>query len=125
MCLLERALSWDENHIVCNAISHRDPGNPLRNGNSLPAVCGIEYAGQAIALHASLTGTGGNPGLLAGARDVELFTSRLDDITGELTIRAEKLALESGLALYQFSIYSVNRELLRGRLAVVFNAERA
>ncbi|MGH8751626.1 MAG: hydroxymyristoyl-ACP dehydratase [Burkholderiales bacterium] len=125
MCLLERALSWDENHIVCAAISHRDPANPLRSGDILPAVCGIEYAAQAMALHASLSGAGGKPGLLARARDVELNTARLDEFAGELTIRAEKLALENELALYRFSIFSGPRELLRGRLAVMLGAARA
>jgi len=29
MCLLNRVLKWDSKGIVCEAVSHRDKGNPL------------------------------------------------------------------------------------------------
>lgn len=125
MCLLDQALGWDETHIICSAVSHRDRNNPLRHGNSLPAVCGIEYAAQAMALHASLTETSSKHGLLAGVREVVLLAERLDDIPGELTIRAGKIAAEGEIALYQFSISAGDRELLRGRLAAAFTMERS
>ena len=30
MCLLNAALEWDERRIVCEAMSHNQPDNPLR-----------------------------------------------------------------------------------------------
>jgi predicted hotdog family 3-hydroxylacyl-ACP dehydratase len=59
MCLLDRLESWDNESIVCVAVSHRDPGNPLRSHECLPAVGGVEYAAQAMALHGSLLATPG------------------------------------------------------------------
>ncbi len=37
MCLLDRVIEWDEQHIVCEAVSHRDPRNPLRDAGRLGA----------------------------------------------------------------------------------------
>src|SRR5579885_815973 len=54
MCLLETVESWDSRVVLCTAASHRDPNHPLRDDSMLPAVCGIEYAGQAIAVHCGL-----------------------------------------------------------------------
>lgn len=123
MCLLDSVESWDETQIVCHAASHADPANPLRDGERLPAVCGIEYAAQAMAVHGGLLARdrGGKPaaGFLASARDVVLHVERLDDIPGMLTVRAEKLAGEGGRMLYQFRISGDGRELLSGRAAVV------
>ncbi|MGH8744548.1 MAG: hydroxymyristoyl-ACP dehydratase [Burkholderiales bacterium] len=124
MCLLDQVLVWDETHIICSAVSHRDRNNPLRTGNSLPAICGIEYAAQAMALHASLTEISNKHGLLAGVRDVALFAENLDDIPGKLTVRVEKIVAEGEKALYQFDILAGDRELLRGRLAAAFTIYR-
>ncbi|MCK7498102.1 MAG: hypothetical protein MZW92_50905 [Comamonadaceae bacterium] len=55
MCLLERLESFDAEAIRCRARSHRDADNPLRSNGQLHAVCGVEYAAQAMALHATLT----------------------------------------------------------------------
>ena len=54
MCLLERVETWDGESITCIASSHRDADNPLRANGRLHAVCGVEYAAQAMALHGSL-----------------------------------------------------------------------
>ena len=122
MRLLHRVLSWDETRIVCTAVSHLAPDNPLRDNAMLPALCGVEYAAQAMALHGSLVGMGNKAGLLASLRDVVLAVPRLDDISGELTICAEKLLAEGERVLYQFTILSGSRELVSGRAAVVFTA---
>lgn len=120
MCLLERALEWDETNIVCSAVSHRDPANPLRENGVLPAVCGIEYVAQAMALHGSLLGLNVGAGVLAGVRELVLSVEQLDDCSGQLDIRAEKLLVQQQLALYRFTLRAGARELLRGRAAVAF-----
>ena len=51
MCLLSGVREADAARIVCVATSHRDGDNPLRRHDMLPAVCGIEYASQAMAIH--------------------------------------------------------------------------
>ena len=54
MCLLEEVLGCDEDAIACRATSHRDPANPLRTAAGLPAIMGVEYAAQAVAVHGAV-----------------------------------------------------------------------
>jgi predicted hotdog family 3-hydroxylacyl-ACP dehydratase len=127
MCLLDRVLHWSETEIVCRAVSHRDPANPLCHDRVLPAHTGIEYGAQAMAAHGALTGgmTAGAIGYLAAARDVQLQVRRLDDIADELEVRCEKLLAEGGRLLYRFAVCAGGRELVDGRLTVVLRGERA
>jgi predicted hotdog family 3-hydroxylacyl-ACP dehydratase len=121
MCLLEEVLEWNDEVIACRAVSHRDPANPLRGASGLSAVVGVEYAGQAVAVHGGLTNKSGKPrvGYLAALRDVVCLVERLDTEPGDLTVRATKVAAEGGRLLYDFRIDSGGRELVKGRLSVV------
>ena len=120
MCLLEEVLEWDENAISCRATSHRDAGNPLRGGIGLPAIMGVEYAAQAVAVHGSITSNSeSKKGYLASLRDVVCSVKALDTESDDLVVHATRLAAESGRLLYDFRIDAGGRELLRGRLSVV------
>lgn len=125
MCLLDRLLRWDATHIECRAVSHRDAGNPLRGDEGLPAVCAIEYAAQAMALHGGLSapeGSAPRPGYIASVRNVQSQVSRLDDIDGELVVTAERLAGDASQVLYAFEVADERgRSLVTGRAAVVLN----
>ena len=93
MCLLRQVLHWNEQEILCQADSHRDPAHPLLAGGRLGAACGVEYAAQAMALHgALLSEQRGVPrprrGLLVSVRGVTLHVPRLDDVAGEITVAA-------------------------------------
>ncbi len=62
MCLLDAVIAWDATTIACLASSHRTPANPLAVRGRLEAVCGVEYAAQAMALcMASWRAVGGVP----------------------------------------------------------------
>lgn len=125
MCLLDGVLQWDERRIVCRAVSHRDPANPLRVAGTLPAACGIEYGAQAMAVHGALLASDGAPlgrGLLASVRSVELRAARLDDVPGVLQVSAERIGGEGEHILYAFRVAGEARELLAGRAAVVLAA---
>jgi len=120
MVLLDRALAWDENSIACSAGSHRDPDNPLRRRGGLFAVCGAEYAAQAMALHGALRdGTASRPGLLASLRSVKLYADRLDTIPGDLTVAAECLLRRPDGFIYGISLSGAGRLLLEGQASVV------
>ena len=127
MCLLEQVLTWDATRIRCRATSHRLAGNPLRAGGRLGAVCGVEYAGQAMAVHgaivASVAGSRAPPGYLASVRSLVLHVSRLDDLPEDLIASAERVAGDEATALYQFAVSSAGRELLTGRAGIVFGAQ--
>ena len=124
MCLLDGVLSWDRNRIRCIARSHRDPDNPLRHAGRLAALCGVEYASQAMAVHGGLTGGGTRPaaGYLASLRDLACRVERLDDLVDDLIIEAENLTGEGSRVIYAFSVTAAGRELLNGRAAVVIDA---
>lgn len=125
MCLLEEVLSIDEQNITCRAASHRDAAHPLRESGILPAVCGVEYAAQAMAVHGAMMGHARvATGVLAAVRDLTLNVERLDDIADDLIVNARKLAGESGWLLYEFTLHAGTRELLRGRATVVLNQEK-
>jgi predicted hotdog family 3-hydroxylacyl-ACP dehydratase len=119
MCLLHEVLEADGERILARAISHRDRSHPLREGETLPALCGVEYAAQAMAVHGALRQGAAQPGMLAALRDVELAVTRLDDIPGDLTVEARCVRNESGRLLYQFWIRADERLLLHGRAMVV------
>ena len=151
MCLLESLLRWDADELECAIVNHADAAHPLReavegsSGESgergergepgepgergetiLPAPCAIEYAAQAMALHASLNGAAGSaptPGFLASARDVRLHVDRLDTAAGPLRVHARRLAGDERQAMYRFALHDAQgRALVEGRATVVLNS---
>jgi predicted hotdog family 3-hydroxylacyl-ACP dehydratase len=129
MCLLDGVLSWDASRIACVTASHLQAGNPLRRAGRLGILCGVEYAAQAMALHASLPGDGetGTPrrGFLASLRAVSCHTDRLDLVPGALTVEAECLLGEAERMIYRFVVRHGDRVLLEGRAAVALAADVA
>ncbi|WP_246089266.1 hotdog family protein [Paraburkholderia guartelaensis] len=129
MCLLDAVQSWDETHIRCIATSHRDPHNPLRSRGRLAAVCGVEYAAQAMAVHGALLGAldgaeAGRPrvGFLASVRTVVAHIERLDTLAAPLAIEAERVSGSGNTILYGFTVRGEGRVLLTGRAAVMLDA---
>ncbi|MCK8784928.1 hypothetical protein M0638_11100 [Roseomonas sp. NAR14] len=123
MCLLDRVLRWDEAGIECASVSHRDPGNPLRRAGMLPAVCGIEYALQAMAAHGALRASAPQPaGYLSSLRGVSVAAARLDDVEGPLAVGAAVLASESRGFIYRFDVHGAGRLLLSGQAAIILAA---
>lgn len=121
MNLLDAIVAWDPLTVHAVATGHRDPHNPLRCAGELPIACGIEYAAQAAAAHGALvSGAPSGPGLLASARGVAFHVRRLDDIAGDLAIRAEQVGVGAGGVIYGFEVTSDGRALLAGRLTVAF-----
>jgi predicted hotdog family 3-hydroxylacyl-ACP dehydratase len=127
MCLLDRIDTWNAQGIRCTAVSHRAPQNPLRAHGRLGAVCGIEYAVQAMAAHGALLAAPAAPpraGYLTSVREVELHVARLDDIDAELIVAAELLCGNDNTVLYEFNVSTLGNLLLSGRVTVVLDAAR-
>jgi predicted hotdog family 3-hydroxylacyl-ACP dehydratase len=130
MCLLDGVVSWNSTGVQCHSSTHRDLTNPLRAHGRLAAVCGIEYAAQAMAVHGALiasriTTSPRNTavtGYLASVRNVALYASRLDDIEADLIASAELVTGSEHTVLYDFSVSAGDRVLLAGRATIVFNA---
>lgn len=127
MCLLDCVEAWNEERIQCRAISHHEADNPLRSNDKLSAVCGIEYAAQAMAVHGALLAPEDSSiaraGFLVSVRGTKLHVLRLDDIAADLTIEATCISRGENNILYQFKVSAENRLLLEGRAAVVLDAD--
>lgn len=121
MVLLESVLACDPLTLRARAISHRDPGNPLRRGGALSAATGAEYAAQAAAVHGALSAGGATRlGFLAMIRDLHWTRDRIDAVPGDLDIHVELVSAQSDSTLYDFTLDARSEPLLRGRLAVFF-----
>ncbi|HXZ02382.1 MAG TPA: hypothetical protein VEI03_20470 [Stellaceae bacterium] len=128
MCLLDRVLRWDEASIRCLSLRHRAADNPLRRASGLAAICGIEFAAQAMAVHGRLAGDAARApraGYLASLRDVTWREERLDLLADALVIDARRLAGDERQALYRFALACAGREVLSGRAAVVLDLPSA
>ena len=121
MCLLAGVEDWNDSGIHCIAVSHRDMHNPLRSHDRLPAVCGVEYAAQAMALHGALLtadDAGPSMGFLASVRDLRLAIARLDTVADDLHIHATRLSGSADGFIYEFTLQARAATLLSGRVAV-------
>jgi predicted hotdog family 3-hydroxylacyl-ACP dehydratase len=127
MRLIDEVIDWNADGIRCRTRSHRDLDNPLRSGDGLPAVHGIEYGAQAAALHGVLTGAiDDGPGLMLGAvRDLHLLVDSLDAITEPLTLTA-RVELRSGVnAIYSIAVAGADQRCIEGRLTLLRAREGA
>ncbi len=126
MVLLDEVVEWSDERIVCHSTMHEDRGNPLAVAGRLSAVCGIEFAAQAMAVHGALVRRSAAPdpakpsaGFLASVRSVDMAVARLDDVPGVLTIEAVREAGDELNVVYRFELRSGQAVLVSGRAAVV------
>jgi predicted hotdog family 3-hydroxylacyl-ACP dehydratase len=127
MCLLDAVLECDTLHIRCTSSTHRNLDNPMRSGGEMSALCGIEYAAQAMAVHGVMGGQldkKPRAGYLASLRDVTCNTMRLDTLQDDLVIDAEKIMGDEARVIYQFTIHAAHSEIISGRATVVLDADK-
>ncbi len=126
MCLLDSVEAWDAAHISCLSSRYAEADNPMRRADgALGAVCGIEMAAQAMAVHGRLTAPKDGlprPGFLVSLRDVRLRAATLPPETGPLTIIARQLMGDARGAAYAFTVAAAGDEWLSGRATVLFEA---
>jgi predicted hotdog family 3-hydroxylacyl-ACP dehydratase len=122
MCLLDTVERWDETSILCTTASHRDATNPLRRDSRLEAICGLEYAAQAMAVHVGLLDHGKERrltvGYLGAVKNLMLQATRLDEVKGDLTVQATRLVGEVNGFIYAFRVSAERQELLEGRASI-------
>jgi predicted hotdog family 3-hydroxylacyl-ACP dehydratase len=123
MCLLDWVEQWDDAGLVCTTASHRDTTNPLRRDHQLDAICGLEYAAQAMAIHVGLLEERKNArrltvGYLGAVKNLMLRATRLDDVKGDLTVQATRLVGEAGSFIYAFLVSDEQQALLDGRASI-------
>jgi predicted hotdog family 3-hydroxylacyl-ACP dehydratase len=128
MCLLDGVLECDAQRIRCISSSHRDAKNPMRTGDELLALCGIEYAAQAMAVHGAWDAkydSKPRAGYLAALRDVKCNRMRLDDLADDLIVEAEKVMGDDARVIYSFNLHAGASCILSGRATVVLDADKA
>jgi predicted hotdog family 3-hydroxylacyl-ACP dehydratase len=129
MCLLDAMHGWSDGSIHCSTRHHAAPDHPLRGASGLLAPTAIEYASQAMALHAGLMARPGDPpraGFLAAVRNVVMRQARLDTAPGPLHVRAERLLGDARQAQYRFTLHDGEGLLLvEGRATVVLDGSPA
>ena len=122
MCLIERALRWNDTEIGCEADNHRDPANPLQRAGELSALHLIEYGAQAAAIHGALLAPdpaqANRAGMLIAVRDCELYVDYLHDLPHPLEIHARREAKSSDALMYSFDVSHRGQPLGRGRLTI-------
>ena len=122
MCLLDTVERWDETGILCTTVSHRDATNPLRRDNRLEAICGLEYAAQAMAVHVGLLEQGKERrltvGYLGAVKNLMLQATRLDNVKGDLTVQATRLVGEVNCFIYAFRVSVGPEAFLDGRASI-------
>jgi len=126
MCLLDGVERWDADEIRCVSRTHADADNPMRAGGKLAALCGVEYAAQAMAVHGALAGGAKarpKAGFLVALRDVSCLVPRIDDLPGELVVDAERLMGDDDRVIYRFALRVGEIEVLSGRATVVLDAK--
>lgn len=123
MSLLASVHAFDAHHIHCSAASHRLPSNPLRENNMLHAVCGVEYAAQAMAVHGALSSQQNTiqprGGRLVSVRSVDIFVARLDTFEEDLDVYATLLMNDENSMMYEFTVSTQSQILLQGKATVI------
>jgi len=122
MRMIAAVVRWSTEDVECTVLNHCDPANPMRIDGRLPAVCGLEYGAQAMALHGALiAGRDAKPrvGLLVAAHELAWRVARLDTIAGALTVHARCLLGSPHQVAYEFDLRDGERSLVHGRASVI------
>lgn len=126
MCLLESVTEYDATRIACTVRDHHDHAHPLRHDGHLPITAGIEYAAQAMALHAILTrqnsAVSNTTAMLVQLSDVRWSCDALDQHIAPLVIRAEQTNALGNSANYHFQLLDKEGVLIEGQMLVHFQA---
>jgi predicted hotdog family 3-hydroxylacyl-ACP dehydratase len=129
MCLLDKVVAWDGRSATLATLSHMVPGNPLRRGSRLHAINLCEYGAQAMAIHGGLVArTEGRrlvAGLLVALREVELATTHIESLAGELLVEVERLEAGAVGLQYSFRVSHAGSVLARGRAAIIESRDPA
>ncbi len=124
MRLIDHVVSAAGEEVACTARTHLSPDNPLRVNGALPASAAIEYAAQAMAVHAALL-RGGPPrrGFLVVASGVTWTADRLDQTDSTLEIHATRLASTGLGAQYSFRVSAGPDVEVTGTLTLSLEAD--
>jgi len=123
MVLLDAVVEHDADGIRCRSQSHRCADNPLRRDGRLHALAGVEYGGQAAALHGPLQAGGAGsaaPGLVVSVREVRWQRRYLDDVAGTLEVTATCQLRDARQLAYGFRLSdAAGTTLVAGEIGIL------
>lgn len=120
--MLERVVRWDADEIVAATTTHASADNPLRHAGRLASVHLAEYGAQAMALHGALTagpGRAAPDALVVAVRDFNATRATIDELPGEIEIRARRLLATPTSWQYSFEARHAGEVIASGRIAVM------
>jgi len=125
MCLLDYVDSWGDDWIICGSRSHLRSDNPLIREGVLSVVHAAEYGAQAMAVHGGLLeqrkGAKASPGYLVALKEVNFHVMRLDDIQGDMWVKATRLIESQNSLMYQYEISINEIKILDARATVILS----
>lgn len=106
MVLLDSIEDCGPDHILATARSHLSATNPLRSPGGLAAAAAMEYAAQAMAAHAALSGQDGPPrrGFIVVASGVSWSSPGLETAGPVLRVGARRTVSLGDGAQYTFEV---------------------
>ena len=121
MVLIDRVGSYSVESILCfsNVVEKE---NPLAVEGEVGIYSGVEYAAQAMALHSTLSSSGGKAekGVVAVVSKLEAYS---DVLKGVIEVRAEKIDFTGDSSLYDFTVLSRDQLVLSGRMLVLLQKD--
>ncbi|MFK5984968.1 MAG: hypothetical protein QM479_06040 [Pseudomonadota bacterium] len=133
MCLIDKVIFWDKDTLVAQTMSHIKADNPLRQGDKISTIIGIEYAAQTMAIHSALLQKQlqkndniqqqiNRGGYLATTRNIQVLAEHIyhskASSSQPLEISVMLLMKDTQGYTYNFEISSDNAKLLCGRLTI-------
>jgi predicted hotdog family 3-hydroxylacyl-ACP dehydratase len=119
MILLDRIVAYSHEGVTCAVEIHA--GSPFIEHGNVPAVVGLEYMAQSVAVYAGMTarleGRAKRIGLLLGCRDLRLTTDAFS-VGQTLKVDAIRTFGESDLGSFNCKVTRAGELLLTGTLNV-------
>lgn len=121
MVLLDTVQSWSASTIDCLSYQHRARHNPLRENGVLSCITLVEFAAQAAALHASLSGEGitaQGTAYIGAIKALKLHAEQVPEVEA-LGVSAQMVLNERSGAIYQLSVAAEGELLMEARVVLV------
>jgi predicted hotdog family 3-hydroxylacyl-ACP dehydratase len=124
MCLLDSVIQYNKLSLTALATSHLAKDNPLRLDNKIAAINGVEYAAQAMAIHASLMTpplpeTNNKPmGYLATVRNIAIISAYLPESTSPINITVTQLMSDVHGFTYEFQLSCDQALVISGKITI-------
>ena len=119
MCLLERVVEWDDQHVVLETASHRSPQTPC----ALTAGCERSICASTArrpwpcmaGCARQVSGVQPKPGMLVSLRSVQFGRDYIEDLPGDLRVEAVCLQADAASLQYRFRVTHAEEMLAEGR----------